>query len=106
MNDLKTISAVVRNILEEHKQTRNSDSLLYLKVLEHYSYAHGIELRMLSVPMFLTEMSSMGFPGFETVRRSRQKIQQHHPELCPCEAVECARMEREQEYRSFARGEA
>lgn len=105
MKDLKTVTAVVRCILENHKQTRNCDGMLYLKVLEHYAFKKGIELRMLSVPMFLTQMDSMGFPPFESVRRTRQKIQAAYPELAACEAVQSLRAENEKVYRDYARGE-
>ncbi len=105
MNNLKTVTAVVRNILENYKQTRNCDGLLYLKVLEHYSYQKNIELRFLSVPTFLTQMDQMGFPGFETVRRARQKLQATYPQLSASETVQGFRADMEAEYREYARGE-
>lgn len=105
MNDLKTISGLVKHILEQNKQARSSDSILYLKVLEHQSHEKGIDLRLLSVPVFLMKMKEQGFAGFETVRRARQKIQATYPELAACEAVEGFRMENEKEFRAFARGE-
>lgn len=105
MNELKTVSAVVKAILTEYKQTRNCDGLLYLKVLEHYSYKKGIDLRLLSVPMFLQQMHDFGFPGHETVRRARQKLQATYPELAACEKVEAFRTENERTFREFARGE-
>lgn len=105
MNDLKTVTAVVRDILEKYKQTRNSDGLLYLKVLEHYAYENGVDLRILSVPYFLTQMKEMGFPPFESVRRTRQKLQRRYPELSACETVEGFRAEEEQKYRAYAGSE-
>lgn len=105
MNELKTVSAVVKAILTEYKQTRNCDGLLYLKVLEHYSYKNGVDLRMLSVPIFLQQMHEFGFPGHETVRRARQKLQATYPELAACENVEAFRTENERIYRNYARGE-
>ena len=105
LNDLKTISGLVKHILEQNKQARNSDSILYLKVLEHQSHELGIDLRLLSVPVFLTEMGQRGFAGFETVRRARQKIQATFPELAACEAVEGFRMENEKEFRVYAVGD-
>ena len=105
MRDLKTVTAVVKDILTRYPQTRNCDGLLYLKVLEHYSDKNGINLRMLSVPMFLQQMDAMGFPGHETVRRTRQKVQQHHPELGACGAVESLRADNEAVFREYARGE-
>lgn len=105
MNDLKTISGLVKHILEQNKQARNSDSILYLKVLEHQSHENGIDLRFLSVPVFLMEMEQHGFSGFETVRRTRQKIQATYPELAACEAVEGFREENEKVFRAYAVGD-
>lgn len=105
MKDLKTVTAVVKEILTQYKQTRNCDGLLYLKVLEYYSYKKGIDLRMLSVPMFLQQMGELGLPGHETVRRSRQKLQARYPELAACETVEAFRAENERIVRAYARSE-
>ena len=105
MNDLKTISGLVKHILEQNKQARNSDSILYLKVLEYQSHENGIDLRLLSVPVFLMEMKEQGFAPFESVRRARQKIQAAHPELAAYERVEVFRAENEAEFRAYARGE-
>lgn len=106
MNELKNTTALVKSILEQDKRCRNSDSFLYLKVLCTVGKQKGIDLEKMSVPYFLLNLHGAGFPGFETVRRTRQKLQQHHPELCACEAVEGFRTENEKEFRAFARGEA
>lgn len=105
MQDLKTITAVVKEILTQYKQTRSCDGLLYLKVLEYYSHKKGIDLRMLSVPVFLQQMGDMGFPGHESVRRTRQKLQARFPELAACETVEAYRAENEKIFREYARSE-
>lgn len=105
MLDLKNTTAIVKSILEEDRQCRNSDSFLYLKVLSVVAGQKGVDLERMSVPYFLLNLHGTGFPGFETVRRTRQKLQQHHPELAACEAVESFRMESEKEYRAYARGE-
>lgn len=101
---LITTTNLVKTILETTPQTRNSDSLLYLKVLEHCALQKGVDLQLLSVYAFLTSMNIFGFPCFETVRRSRQKLQREYPELKGCEAVEAARAENEQTFRDYARG--
>ena len=105
MNDLKNTTALVKAILEQDKQCRNSDSILYLKVLSTVGKRKGIDIESMSVPYFLLNLQGTAFPGFETVRRSRQKLQQHHPELAACEAVEDFRAGLETEYREYARGE-
>lgn len=105
MNDLKTTTALVKAILEQDERCRNSDSFLYLKVLSVIGEQRGIDIEKMSIPYFLLNMHGAGFPGFETVRRTRQKLQQHHPELAACDTVEGYRVENEAEYRAYARGE-
>ena len=99
---LKNITKVVKHILETEPQTRNSDSYLYFKVLKRRADQIGVDLRTLPVASFLLEMNEYGFPIFESVRRSRQKIQAAHPELAACEAVEEFRMENEKVFRGYA----
>ena len=105
MTELKTTTALVKSILEQDKQCRNSDSFLYLKVLSVIGKQKGIDIEKMSIPYFLLNLHGAGFPGFETVRRTRQKLQQHHPELCACEVVEDFRTEREKEFRAYAVGD-
>jgi hypothetical protein len=103
MYDLKSTKALVKAILEEDEKARNSDSLLYLKVLSVVAAKKQIRLDAISVPHFLSCLSGTEFPPFESVRRARQKIQAAHPELSACERVEGFRAENEAEYRAFAR---
>lgn len=102
MNDLKTTTKLVKAILEEDKQSRNSDNFLYLKVIEHVADQKGINLYGISIPMFLISMKENGFPPFESVRRTRQKIQAAFPELTACDDVEAMRAAQEYEYRAYA----
>lgn len=105
MLDLKNTTALVKSILEQDKQCRNSDSFLYLKVLSTAAKQKGIDLEKMTVPYFLLNLHGAGLPPFESVRRARQKIQAAHPELAACERVEGFRAENEAEFRAFARGE-
>ena len=105
MPNLKNLTELVHIILDHYPQTRNSDGLLWLKVLESQAYDKGIDLRMLSVPYFLPRIAEMGFSPFESVRRTRQKLQATYPNLSADESVQDFRMENEKEYRAFARSE-
>ncbi len=104
MTELKKVSHIVKAILTEDAQTRNSDSYLYLKVLEYIAEKNDIDLHSLTVPAFLTSMKVLRFPCFETVRRSRQKVQQTYPHLSACTEVEEYRAVNEEIFREFARG--
>ena len=106
MLDLKNTTALVKSILEQDKQCRNSDSFLYLKVLTEVGKQKGIDIEKMSIPFFLLNLHGAGLPPFESVRRARQKIQAAHPDLAACERVEGFRMENEAEFRAYARGEA
>lgn len=101
MNNLKNITKLVKSILEENPQTRNSDSYLYFKVIEHVAKMKGIDTRTLNVRDFWLCWHS-AFPKTETVRRTRQKLQATFPELAACESVQLARMENEKEFRGYA----
>lgn len=49
-------------------------------------------------------MKEYNMPAFETVRRTRQKIQHDNPELSGCDDVEAKRMVNEEMFRDYARG--
>lgn len=100
--DLKYISDVVKVILKANERARNSDSFLYLRVLEYYGCLNGIDVKSLTVPAFLMNMEDYGLPKFESVRRTRQKAQAQYPELAACDRVKDGRMAIEREYRAFA----
>lgn len=104
MTELKKTSKLVKALMIEDEHCRNSDSYLYLKVLSTIAENKSIDLKGISVPDFLINYHGSKFPIFETVRRARQKLQEHHPELAPCEIVEEYRAENEAEYIDFARG--
>jgi outer membrane protein assembly factor BamD (BamD/ComL family) len=104
MHELKTTTDVVKRILEEHKQTRNSDSLLYLKVLEYYADMACIDLRLVSVENFFKYFDTSPFPPSESVRRARQKIQATFPELAANDRVRAFRAENEQIFKAYALG--
>lgn len=105
MHDLKNTTALVKTILEQDKQCRNSDSFLYLKVLSVAAKQKGIDLEKMTVPFFLTNLHGAGLPPFESVRRARQKIQAARPDLAACEAVEGYRAENEAQFRAYAGSE-
>ena len=104
MVDLKTTTSIVKLILENNEMARNSDSYLYLRVLDHWGKQHDIDATQWTVSSFLMNMSDYGFPPFESVRRTRQKIQQTYPHLAACKKVEEQRMVNEGKYRAYAQG--
>lgn len=58
MNELKNVSALVKNILEDDERARNTDNYLYLKVLENISSQRGINIYAMTVPVFCMNWTS------------------------------------------------
>ena len=102
MLNLNKTTALVEHILRHDPQTRNSDSLLYLKVLQHQAEEKNMDLQSIPLPVFLLHMADWGFTPHESVRRARQKAQAKYPELAACDAVTEARAVNEQKYRAYA----
>lgn len=103
MNDLKNVTKIVRAILEADEQARNSDSFLYLRVLDFYGEKNGIDIKSMSITTFLLHLREFGFPPFESVRRARQKTQRTFPHLAACGKVGAMREVNEQEFRAYAK---
>ena len=104
MNELMKVNDIVKVILEADKQARNSDSHLYLRVLDYISNRDGIVIANMPVMYFLEHMKGLGFPPFESVRRTRQKIQSENPHLAASRKVKEFRAEQEMEYWAYATG--
>lgn len=83
MENLKTVSALVKNILEHDHKARNTDNHLYLKVLEHYSGLRGIDIHAMTVPVFLKELDRRNFPGLKLSAEADRKCRQPTLTLLP-----------------------
>lgn len=101
--ELKFIKAIVKSILEDDQRARNSDSYLYLKVIEYIAEQRHISLSNITILHFLNHMNDYGFPPFESVRRARQKSQAEYPELAANRNVAEQRADNEIKYRNFVR---
>ncbi len=102
MAKIDEVSKVVYRILCEDAKARDDDMYLYLQVCKHF------DAEALSEPFcqVLSSLRDYNLPPFETVRRSRQKNQELHPELSASEEVKKARENKKKEYRDYARGGA
>lgn len=105
INRLINIRALVKKIMEQDAGTRNCDSYLYLKVISEVAKTKNYDLSAVSVTDYLSNMSQWGFPPFESVRRSRQKLQENNPDLASIDVVQDFRVQNEAVFREFARGE-
>lgn len=104
MENIKQTTKLVKAILEQDERCRNSDSFLYFRVLSAVADRKGVVIDDMTVPYFLLNMHGTVFPPFESVRRSRQKVQEQHPELAACKKVTEYRSENECAMREYARG--
>lgn len=106
MNEIKHTSKLVKKALINHPQARNSDNYLYYVICHDLLAEIGLNIDKLSLTNALLHRKVYGLPPFETVRRSRQKIQEECPELCGTDEVEEARSYNEEIVRDYARGSA
>lgn len=102
--ELKNTTELVREVLPSHPKARNSDNELYYWVCAIIGHRNGIDVHKMSMPMFFLHLRENGFPQFETVRRTRQKLQATYPELCGTDDVEGLRRVNEESFREYARG--
>lgn len=99
MKNIVRTSDIVKRVLEQVPDTRNSDDLLYWIVCERINPI----IKGLTFGRVLVLRKELGLPPFESVRRARQKIQQHFPELAGNAEVETQRNLNEEAVRDYAR---
>lgn len=102
--ELYTTTELVKEILINDVNARNSDNYLNYLVLKKIGEQKGIDIDHMSIMQYLLNLSKWGFPPFETIRRARQKIQAEYPELAASSTVEGYRTINEEKYREYARG--
>ena len=103
MGELGKTTDLVRDILLEDTATRDSDGLLYCRILEHYGKRKGIDFTRVSVDSFFRAYKKYQIPSIETVGRCRRKLQEEYPELRGSEGVRAQRNTREKQFRNYAR---
>jgi hypothetical protein len=79
--DIMKIYDLVKKILEDNEQARNSDKLLIWEVYKSIGIVKEVEWFGNREAIIKENFLSGKLPSFETIRRSRQKIQELHPEL-------------------------
>lgn len=97
--ELQTITAIVKDILVNDPQSRNSDEYLYYKVCQR------VGGRFVTLPFWqvVVNRKKYGLPSYETVGRARRKLQETHPELAGNSNVEAQRMINEEVFKDYAR---
>ena len=95
---LYEVKALVKEVLEENVKARNSDNILYA----HICYMLNPSVTKKPFGEVVVSLDAYGLPPFESVRRTRQKLQAERPDLRPCDEVELFRAENETAYKEFA----
>lgn len=89
---MKDLNEIVKRILEEHPEARDDD----FKVIGYVVKKMSPDAMKLNFGQVLWNHNKLGLPNFETIRRTRQKLQQDNPELRG--NVYKERMEKQMEY--------
>lgn len=95
MTELKTIQDIVYQVLLTDEKARDSFNYLYIKVAE-------IKSPGITTKRFDEAMTSGELPSFESVRRTRQKLQAAHEGLRASDPVQDLRTHQEEIYRKYA----
>lgn len=98
MKDFKRVEDLVRDVLERIPEARKDDFILVVQVYEKI-IPNICELPFATV---MCEHKELGLPYFETIRRTRQKLQAENMELRPSENVIIARTNKQSEYINYS----
>lgn len=101
--ELGNMKIMVNEILQMDKKSRNSDSYLYSVVCEIMAKKKGIDLSNISAKEFLANQKEMGMPNYETVRRTRQKVQENDKSLAADDNVQAMREMNQEAFEEFVR---
>lgn len=95
---IKNVESLVGLVLVSCPSTRDNDDVLYYHVLK----ALGMDGHTTVEEFLLDTRKSEGYPPFETVRRTRQKLQAEFPDLQGTRSTKEKRKEAEEEFRAYA----
>ncbi len=96
--ELKNTTKIVKYLLETEPRTRDSDNILYVRVISKI-YPQAVSMPFINV---MYNLDGLGLPCYETVRRSRAKLQSEYPELKGSKRVQEVREENEEIFREYA----
>ena len=99
MENLKTIEGKVKSVLQENEDARNDDMVLYLALCNLYLKDAGA----MPLAQILLNHKGLGLPSFESVGRTRRKLQEKYPELLGSTRVRRLRTAGEKAYRRYAK---
>lgn len=92
------VEEAVEKVLRENPETRKDDFLLIYCTYEELGYVKGMQ----SFATTLKKAKKRGYTSFESITRSRRKLQKEYPELVDVETQK-ARAEKVADYISYSR---
>lgn len=98
MSKCAKVEPIVKQILETKPYTRSDDFMLVYEVLKVFLP----NIDELSFRDVMINHKEYNIPYFESIRRTRPKLQSKYPELLPDEKVVKARQTEEVEYVEYA----
>lgn len=102
--ELKKIKDLVIETLKQGETFReNDDQLYYAIIVKIMPETESGLIGDMPIRSFFTNRKKLGLPSFESVRRSRQKAMEEHPELKPCEKVQEGRRKAEEKFYDFSK---
>ena len=93
------IEKKVRAVLEKNEDARNDDMVLYLALCNACLKDAGA----MPLAEIMTQHKYLGLPSFESVSRTRRKLQARYPELVGSRPVQKMRATGEKAYRRYAK---
>ena len=103
MDNIRHTASLVKQALQKYPDARNSDEILYYYVCRKKLEEHNIDIVAINLKDALLLRKEYDLPHFETVRRTRQKIQATIPELAGNAKVNVMRAAKEELFREYAR---
>jgi len=100
MAKLKNVHNIVLKLLQENEELRSDDFMLL-------SAVYGLQVAVDQLPFstICQHHVDLGLPSFETVRRTRQKVQSQHPELVD-EKMKVIRAAEQDEFHDYSKKSA
>lgn len=98
MSKCAKVEPIVKKVLEEKPYTREDDFMLVYEVFKEFLP----NIDNMSFKEIMENHKEYGLPYFESVRRTRPKLQNKFPELLPSKEVQEGRKLEEADYRSYA----
>lgn len=92
---MKDLTSIVKKVLQDHKDARDSD----FRTIGWVMRAVKPEVMNMTFKEVLWHHAELDLPSFETIRRTRQKVQHDHPELRG--ETYNKRMEKQSEYKDM-----